>query len=209
MFRTCLLILLALPVMLPGSAYGAEQGQAVKGASDGAGYETAILAGGCFWCMTPPYEKLPGVVSVTSGYTGGHTKNPAYEDYAEGGHVEVVEVVYDPSKVAYSKLLDVFWRQVDPTDPGGQFVDRGPQYRSAIFYLDDGQKAAAERSKAGLAASGRFDKPIVTGILKASEFYPAEEYHQDYHKKNPVRYKFYRYRSGRDQFLDKVWGKNR
>ncbi|MGC2424333.1 MAG: peptide-methionine (S)-S-oxide reductase MsrA [Nitrospirota bacterium] len=170
--------------------------------------ETAIFAGGCFWCMTPPFEKLPGVVKVISGYTDGHTKNPTYENYAEGGHVEAVEVTYDPSRITYSQLLDVFWRQIDPTDSGGQFVDRGPQYRSAVFYLDDRQKELAEKSKADLIRSGRFKKPIVTEILKASVFYPAEQYHQDYYKKNPIRYEFYRYRSGRDQFLEKVWGKH-
>lgn len=172
-------------------------------------YETAIFAGGCFWCMVPPFEKMPGVKEVISGYIGGRTKNPTYEDYAEGGHVEAVEIIYDPAKVTYAQLLSVFWRQINPTDPGGQFVDRGPQYRSAIFYLNDKQKALAEKSKKELALSGRFKRPIVTEIIKAPTFYRAEEYHQDYYKKNPIRYKFYRYNAGRDQFLDKVWGKNR
>ncbi len=177
-----------------------------KEAPGKAGLETAILAGGCFWCMEKPFEHLPGVVSVVSGYTDGQTKNPTYENYAQGGHVEVVEISFDPAKITYSKLLDVFWHQIDPTDPDGQFVDRGPQYRSAIFYLNDEQKALAEKSRDELMKSGRFDKPIVTEINKASIFYPAEEYHQDYYEKNPIRYKFYRYRSGRDQFLDKAWG---
>jgi peptide methionine sulfoxide reductase msrA/msrB len=168
---------------------------------------TAIFAGGCFWCMVHPFEELPGVSKVISGYTDGRTRNPTYENYAAGGHVEVVEVVYDPAKVSYTKLLDVFWRQIDPTDPGGQFVDRGPQYRSAIFYLDDEQKMLAEKSKEELARSGRFDKPIVTEIKKASTFWPAEEYHQDFWKKSPLKYKFYRYNSGRDRFLDRVWGR--
>jgi len=172
-------------------------------------YETAIFAGGCFWCMVPPFEKMPGVKEVISGYIGGRTKNPTYENYAEAGHVEAVEIIYDPAKVTYAQLLYVFWRQIDPTDPGGQFVDRGPQYRSAIFYLNDKQKALAEKSKEELGRSSRFKKPIVTEIIKAATFYRAEEYHQDYYKKNPLRYKFYRYNSGRDQFLDKVWGKNR
>ena len=145
---------------------------------------------------------------MISGYTGGHTRNPTYENYAEGGHVEAVEVIYDPSKITYSQLLDVFWRQIDPTDSGGQFVDRGPQYRSAIFYLDDRQKDLAEKSKEDLSRAGPFKKPIVTEILKASVFYKAEDYHQDYYKKNPIRYEFYRYRSGRDQFLKSVWGKH-
>jgi len=172
-------------------------------------YETAIFAGGCFWCMVPPFEKLTGVKEVISGYIGGRTKNPTYENYAEAGHVEAVEIIYDPAKVTYAKLLDVFWRQINPTDPGGQFVDRGPQYRSEIFYLNDSQKALAEKSKEELALSGRFTKPIVTGITKAPAFFRAEEYHQDYYKKNPIRYKYYRYNAGRDQFLEKVWGKNK
>jgi peptide methionine sulfoxide reductase msrA/msrB len=187
---------------------GAQAASTPDSARVNAKLETAIFAGGCFWCMTPPFEKLPGVVQVISGYTGGHTKNPTYENYAEGGHIEAVEVIYDPSKITYSQLLDVFWRQIDPTDGGGQFVDRGPQYRSAIFYLDDRQKELAEKSKADLSRTGRFKKPIVTEIMKASAFYKAEDYHQDYYKKNPIRYEFYRYRSGRDQFLKSVWGKH-
>jgi peptide methionine sulfoxide reductase msrA/msrB len=194
-------------MLLLATSYGSQALSAPDSAAANARLETAIFAGGCFWCMTPPFEKLPGVVKVISGYTGGHTKNPTYEDYAKGGHIEAVEVIYDPSKITYPQLLDVFWRQIDPTDSGGQFVDRGPQYRSAIFYLDDSQKELAEKSKEALSRSGRFKKPIVTEILKASVFYPAEEYHQDYYKKNPIRYEFYRYRSGRDQFLEKVWGK--
>jgi peptide methionine sulfoxide reductase msrA/msrB len=172
--------------------------------------ERAIFAGGCFWCMVPPFEKLDGVKEVISGYTGGQKENPTYEEVSSGttGHVEAVEVVYDPSKVSYEKLLDVFWRQIDPTDPDGQFVDRGPQYRSAIFYLTEEQKALAEKSKEELDKSGRFDKPIVTEILPASTFYRAEDYHQDYYKKNPLRYKFYRFNSGRDQFLKRVWKKD-
>ncbi len=178
------------------------------GAAGTSATEKAVFAGGCFWCMTPPFEKLQGVISVTSGYTGGRTANPTYENYAEGGHVEVVEIVYDPARISYSKLLDVFWRQIDPTDGGGQFVDRGPQYRSAIFYLDEGQRRLAEKSKAEQAASGRFKKPIVTEIIKAQTFYRAEEYHQDYYKKSPISYKFYRYNAGRDRYLEKVWGKD-
>ncbi|MBM3303251.1 MAG: peptide-methionine (S)-S-oxide reductase MsrA, partial [Deltaproteobacteria bacterium] len=168
--------------------------------------EIATFAGGCFWCMRPPFEKLNGVAKVVSGYTGGTGENPTYEDYAEKGHIEAIQITYDPSIISYTRLLEVFWRQIDPTDPGGQFVDRGLQYRSAIFYHDEEQKKLAERSKEQLATSGRFDKPIVTEILKASVFYTAEDYHQDYHVKNPLRYKFYRSRSGRDQFLEKTWG---
>lgn len=172
-------------------------------------YKTAIFAGGCFWCMEPPFEKLPGVMDVVSGYTGGHVKDPTYKQVSAGGtgHLESVRVVYDPSKVAYNELLDVFWHQIDPTDDGGQFVDRGSSYLSAIFYLDEQQKMEAEASRDALAKSGRFTKPIVTMIRPAEEFYPAEEYHQDYHKKNTLPYKYYRGRSGRDDFLESVWGK--
>jgi peptide methionine sulfoxide reductase msrA/msrB len=169
--------------------------------------ESALFAGGCFWCMEPPFEKLDGVKEVISGYTGGQKENPTYEEVSSGktGHLEAVEVSYDPAKVSYEKLLEVFWRQIDPRDAGGQFVDRGSQYRSAIFYLNEEQKALAQKSKEELGKSGRFDKPIVTEILPASKFYRAEEYHQDYYKKNPLRYKFYRFNSGRDQFLKRVW----
>lgn len=170
--------------------------------------EKATFAGGCFWCMEPPFEKLEGVVKVISGYTGGHHKAPTYEEVSAGGtgHLEAIQVIYDPSNVTYEKLLDVFWKQIDPTDSGGQFVDRGAQYRSAIFYHTEEQKVLAERSKEELEKSGRFKKPIVTEILKFSDFYKAEEYHQDYYKKSSVRYKFYRYNSGRDRYLEKVWG---
>jgi len=170
--------------------------------------EKAIFAGGCFWCMTPPFEKLNGVHEVVSGYTGGTGPNPTYENYTEKGHIEAVQVTYDPSKISYPELLDVFWRQIDPTDPGGQFCDRGPQYRSAIFYENAEQKRLAEISKEALGKTGRYQKPIVTELIKASQFYKAEDYHQDYHKKNPIRYKFYRFNCGRDQYLEKIWGKN-
>jgi peptide methionine sulfoxide reductase msrA/msrB len=171
--------------------------------------DRATFAGGCFWCMVPPFEKLDGVKQVISGYTGGKTANPTYEEVSGGGtgHLESIEVVYDPSTISYQKLLDVFWRQINPTDPGGQFVDRGSSYLSAIFYHNDEQKRLAEESKKKLQDSKRFDKPIVTEIRPAGPFYPAEEYHQDYWKKNPVRYKFYRFNSGRDQYLEKIWGK--
>ena len=170
--------------------------------------EKAVFAGGCFWCMQPPFEKLKGVTKVVAGYTGGQGENPTYEDYAYKGHIEAVEVTFDPSVITYAELLDIFWHQIDPTDKGGQFVDRGPQYASAIFYLDDEQRRLAEESKKKLAASGVFKEPIATEILKASKFYPAEEYHQDYYKKNSSRYKFYRMNSGRDQTLDKIWKEN-
>ena len=173
--------------------------------------ERATFAGGCFWCMEAPFEKLHGVKEVISGYTGGQKKNPTYKEVSSGstGHMESVEIVFDPSVITYDKLLDVFWRQIDPTDAGGQFVDRGGQYRSAIFYHSEEQQRLAELSKRKLAASGIFRRPIVTQIIPASIFYRAEDYHQDYYKKNPIRYKFYRFNSGRDRFLENTWeGKN-
>jgi len=169
--------------------------------------QTAVFAGGCFWCTESDFEKVDGVLEVISGYTGGSTANPTYEQVSAGGsgHVEAVKVVYDPDRLTYAQLLQVFWRHVDPTDGGGQFVDRGSQYRSVIFYSTGEERNLAEASKQSLAASGRFGKPIATEILRLGEFYPAEEYHQDYYKKNPIRYRYYRGGSGRDQFLDKVW----
>lgn len=168
----------------------------------------AVFAGGCFWCMEPPFDELEGVVSTTSGYTGGTTPNPSYEQVSAGGtgHAEAVEIVYDPSKVSYEKLLEVFWRNVDPTTPNRQFCDFGSQYRTAIFTHDEEQQRLAEESKRKLEASGKLGKPIVTEIVPATEFYPAEEYHQDYYRKNPIRYKFYRYSCGRDQRLEELWG---
>ena len=166
----------------------------------------AIFAGGCFWCMEKPFEQLDGVFSVTSGYIGGKTKKPTYENYGAGGHIEAVEIVYDPVKVGYAKLLEIFWRQIDPTDSGGQFVDRGHAYTTGIFYLDEEQRQLAEKSKKEMDARKVFAKPIVTPILAATAFYPAEDYHQDYYKKNPIRYRIYRGGSGRDQFLEKIWG---
>ena len=168
----------------------------------------ATFAGGCFWCMEPPFENLEGVAEVVSGYSGGPEENPTYQEVSAGttGHREVVQVVYDPARVSYEELLDVFWRQIDPTDPGGQFADRGNQYETAIYYYDDEQKRLAERSRDELAASGRFDKPIVTEILPAGPFYPAEDYHQDYYKKNPTHYKRYRKGSGREGYLERTWG---
>ncbi len=171
---------------------------------------TAVFAGGCFWCTESDFEKVPGVIDAISGYTGGDLKSPTYEEVSAGGtgHMESVKVVYDPSKVTYKQLLEYFWEHVDPTDPGGEFVDRGPQYRSAIFYANEKQKRLAEETKAELAASGVFKKPIVTLILPLGPFYPAEKYHQDYYKNNPIRYHWYRHNSGRDQFLKKVWANN-
>jgi len=168
----------------------------------------ATLAGGCFWCMEPPFDALEGVISTTSGYTGGHTKDPTYEEVSAGatGHAEAVQVVFDPKKVTYAKLLEVFWQNIDPLDQAGQFCDKGRQYRSAIFTHDDEQRRLAEQSKNALEDSRRFSWPIVTEIAPASPFYHAEEYHQDYYRKNPVRYKFYRWGCGRDQRLREVWG---
>ncbi len=166
----------------------------------------ATFAGGCFWCMEADFEKVPGVLTVVSGYTGGQGPDPTYDDYAKKGHVEVIRITYDPGKVTYQDLLQYFWRHIDPTDGEGQFVDRGSQYRSAIFYHDEEQKRLAEASKKALADSGRFGKPLVTEILPAARFYPAEDYHQDYYRHHSWRYKFYRANSGRDQFLKKVWG---
>jgi peptide-methionine (S)-S-oxide reductase len=173
------------------------------------GYETATFAGGCFWCMEPPFDKLDGVISTTSGYTGGHTKNPTYKEVSHGGtgHAESVEIIYDPKKISYQELLDVYWHNIDPTSADGQFCDRGNQYRSEIFYHNDEQRRLAEASKKALIESKRFTEPVVTAISPAGAFYPAEEYHQDYYQKNPVRYKFYRYGCGRDRRLEELWGK--
>jgi peptide methionine sulfoxide reductase msrA/msrB len=178
-------------------------------AKEGMSLRKATFAGGCFWCTEADFEKLHGVVKVISGYTGGNKENPAYEEVSSGttGHVEAVQVYYDPSKITYEELLDYFWKHVDPTDGSGQFVDRGAQYRSVIFYHDEDQKRSAEKSKEALSKSGKFNKPIVTEILKFTRFYEAEDYHQDYYKTHSLKYKFYRFGSGRDQFLEKTWGK--
>ena len=168
----------------------------------------ATFAGGCFWCMQPAYDAVPGVVSTTVGYTGGHTKDPSYHEVGSGstGHAESIQVAYDPAKVSYEKLLDVFWHNVDPTDASGQFCDKGNQYRSAIFYHDDAQKRLAEESKKNVAKSLKVPGPIATEIVAASTFYPAEDYHQMYYTKNPIRYHFYRRGCGRDNRLEEVWG---
>lgn len=182
------------------AAYGASQS---TGRGDVA---KATFAGGCFWCMEPPFDKLEGVISTISGYTGGTKKNPTYEEVSAGttGHAEAVEVTYDPKKITYAKLLDVFWHNVDPLTANRQFCDGGNQYRTAIFYHDENQKRLAEESKKALGK--RFKEPIVTEIVPAKEFYPAEEYHQNYYIKNPLRYKFYRYNCGRDKRLEELWG---
>lgn len=169
--------------------------------------ETAVFAGGCFWCMEPPFENIEGVNDAVAGYIGGEEENPAYEDVASGetSHVEAVQVSYDPDLVSYEELLEIFWRQVDPTDDEGQFVDRGDQYTTGIFYIDEEQRDAAEQSKEDLEASGRFEDPIVTEIREADTFYKAEDYHQNFYKENPVRYEFYRSNSGRDEFIEEHW----
>jgi peptide-methionine (S)-S-oxide reductase len=168
----------------------------------------AYFAGGCFWCMEEAFEKVEGVLSATSGYMGGTVANPSYEEVSAGrtGHAESVEVVYDPAKVSYQKLLDAFWHNVDPVTPNAQFCDHGSQYRSAVFFQTDEEKRAADASRQALEQSNRFKEPIVTQIVMASQFYPAEEYHQDYYKKNPVRYKFYKYNCGRAKRLEALWG---
>ena len=172
------------------------------------GHKVATFAGGCFWCMEPPFDKLPGVVATISGYTGGTKTNPTYEEVSSGstGHAESVDVIYDPKKVTYGQLLDVYWHNVDPTVKDRQFCDGGTQYRTAIFYNDQEQREAAEASKAALEKSKPFKAPIVTQIVMAITFYPAEDYHQDYYKKNPVRYQIYRSGCGRDARLKDLWG---
>lgn len=169
-------------------------------------YKSAVFAGGCFWCLEGPFDDLPGVIKTESGYTGGTVPNPTYEQVSAGttGHVEAMQVVYDSAKVTFEKLLSVFWRNIDPTDAGGQFCDRGPQYRSAIFFADAGEEAEARRQKAQLEEEKGMR--IATEILPRAEFYPAEEYHQDYYTKNPLRYHFYRQGCGRDQRLRQIWG---
>jgi peptide-methionine (S)-S-oxide reductase len=185
----------------------AETGGGVRTAGD-TKLEKATFAGGCFWCMEPPFDELEGVISTTSGYAGGRKQNPTYEEVSSGntGHTESVQVVFDPAKVSFSTLLEVFWRNIDPTTPDRQFCDIGSQYRTAIFYHSEEQKRLAEAAKKAVEQSGRLRRPVVTEIVPASEFYPAEEYHQDYYKKNPLRYKFYRYNCGRDQLLEEIWG---
>ena len=203
-----LLLLLVLFILHGCQDLTVKQGERNTMTKENKEVRIATFAGGCFWCMEAEFEKLPGVVKVISGYTGGHKENPSYNDVSSGttGHVEAVQVYYDSSRITYEELLDFFWRHIDPTDDGGQFADRGQQYRSAIFYYDEEQKQLAEKSKEELDKSGRFNKPIVTEIVKFIKFYEAERYHQDYYKGHSLRYKFYRRGSGRDQFLRSVWG---
>jgi peptide-methionine (S)-S-oxide reductase len=193
-------------IVLSGIAGAAETDPSASGAAPG--LAKAVFAGGCFWCEEAAFDSLPGVTAVVSGYTGGMKTNPTYEEVSAGGtgHAESVQVTFDPAKVTYQKLLEVFWHNVDPLTANAQFCDHGSQYRSAIFYLDETQKQLAEASKAALEKSGRFKQPIVTEITQASAFWPAEDYHQQYHLKNPLRYKYYRYGCGRDQRLEELWG---
>jgi peptide-methionine (S)-S-oxide reductase len=199
---------LAFAALIGGSAALAQTAGQSPDGPQGAeeGLETAIFAGGCFWCVEEAFDKVEGVVETTSGYTGGTVEDPTYQQVSAGGtgHAEAVQVRYDPAKVDYVRLLDVFWHNVDPFDAGGQFCDRGGSYRSAIFVATDEQERLAEASKKDLA--DRFDRPIATGIVPADVFYPAEDYHQDYHAKNPLRYKFYKWNCGRAQRLEEIWG---
>jgi len=197
--------LAAAALALAAGAAGAQQETATMPKD---GQAIATFAGGCFWCMEPPYDKLDGVLSTTSGYAGGNTIDPTYKEVSAGGtgHAEVVQVTYDPAKVTYEQLLDVFWHNVDPLDAGGQFCDRGDSYRTGIFVHGEEQRRLAEQSKQALDDSQRFAQPIVTEIVDAGPFYPAEDYHQDYYQTNPVRYKFYRWNCGRDQRLTELWG---
>jgi len=196
---------IAVSVILVLSMAYAEQGKISPEFSER--LEKATFAGGCFWCMEPPFDKLDGVISTTSGYTGGNEKMPTYEQVSSGktGHFEAIEIIFDPEKVNYDKLLEIFWKNIDPTQANGQFADIGKQYRTAIFFHDENQRKLAVASKENLDKSGKFGKSVATEILPAGDFYPAEDYHQDYYLKNPIRYKYYRFGSGRDQFLNKLW----
>ena len=200
-----------VPAGSENSVAAADKAAKATAADDSGQRAVATFAGGCFWCMEPPFEKLKGVISAESGYTGGHVRNPTYQlvSSTNTGHVEAVRIVYDPEQISYNDLLQVFWRQIDPTDEGGQFVDRGPSYTSAVFVHSEEQRTLAEASKQQIGNSGRFLAPVVTPIRDALEFYSAEHYHQDYYRTHTTKYRYYRYRSGRDQFLDEVWGDER
>ena len=191
-------------IMMTASVFAKDKGHAASVPR----LEKALFAGGCFWCMESAFDKLEGVKAVISGYTGGHKKNPTYEEVSSGatGHAEAIEITYDPAVISYSKLLDVFWHNIDPTVKDRQFCDVGAQYRTAIWYQNEEQRRLAEESKKALEKSHRFKGPIYTEITQAAQFYPAEEYHQKYYQKNPLRYKFYRHNCGRDQRLKELWG---
>ncbi len=205
MRRQAVLSVLSIAILFIGTLSVQTISQAAANATQGKAY----FAGGCFWCMEEVFENVEGVLSVTSGYIGGTVARPSYEEVSAGrtGHAESVEVVYDPAKVSYQKLLDTFWLNVDPITPNAQFCDHGSQYRSAIFFQTDEEKHTSETSKQAIEQSSRFNDQIVTQIVMASQFYPAEEYHQDFYKKNPIRYKFYKYNCGRAQRLETLWGK--
>ena len=204
LYQWRILIIAGLILMSLGTISSAGEGPQ----STEKGLELATFAGGCFWCMEPPFDKLEGVVSTTSGYTGGHKVNPTYKQVSAGGtgHTEGLQIVYDPEKISYGELLSVFWRNIDPIAQDHQFCDYGSQYRSSIFVHNEEQFRLAQESKEAISESKRFKEPIVTPIVHASVFYPAEEYHQDYYKKNPIRYKLYRLGCGRDHRLKKLWG---
>jgi len=206
MRKPAVLLVLTVALFLLGVWNVQSTSQAAADATLGKAY----FAGGCFWCMEEAFEKLEGVLSVTSGYMGGTVANPSYEAVSAGrtGHAESVEVVYDPAKVSYQKLLDAFWHNVDPITPNAQFCDHGSQYRSAVFFQTDEEKRAADTSKQSIEQSSRFKEPIVTQIVPAAQFYPAEEYHQDFYKKNPLRYKLYKYNCGRARRLEELWEKS-
>lgn len=202
--RSLVAVALGFFTVLAGAGFGT----AADTPAPAAQVARAVFAGGCFWCMEPPYDALPGVIATVSGYTGGKGENPSYEQVSAGGtgHFEAIEVSYDPARVSYAQLLDVFWRNVDPLDDGGQFCDRGDSYRTAIFYTTEEEKAAALKSRDAAAEKLVIKGPIVTPLLPAKAFYPAEDYHQDYYQKNPIRYKYYRFACERDQRLKEVWG---
>jgi peptide-methionine (S)-S-oxide reductase len=211
MYRIALILTAALitVITLPGTLL-AEQDNG-SNAMTGGNQEIAIFAGGCFWCVESDFDKVPGVTQTVSGYIGGDKKNPTYKVVSRGGtgHTEAVEITYDPKQVSYQQLLEVFWRSIDPTTANSQFCDHGDQYRSGIFYRNGEQQKLASDSKAALEKTKPFKEPIVTEITAATKFYPAEEYHQNYYKKNPLRYKYYRFNCGRDRVLEKLWGKRK
>jgi len=206
LLRWTVTLLFAAFTIVAGGSSGWREGHAADSGSTGKAY----FAGGCFWCMEEAFEKVDGVIETVSGYMGGTVKNPTYEEVSAGqtGHAESVEVRYDPSRVTYTQLLEAFWRNVDPVTPNAQFCDHGNQYRAAIFYQNEDEKRIAEESKRAIEQSKRFSTPIVTQVTAASEFFPAEEYHQDFYKKNPIRYKYYKFTCGRAQRLESLWGKS-
>jgi len=209
MKKTIIALCLLITTLLAASLLGAASNQTPrKGAPSTGLLQKATFAGGCFWCMEHPFDELPGVVSVSSGYTGGRKKNPTYREVSAGGtgHAESVQVVYDPARISYDKLLQRYWHNIDPTVKDRQFCDQGNPYRSAIFYHDEAQRRSAVQSRKALERKKPFPGPVVTEIVAASEFYPAEEYHQHYYRKNPIRYKYYRASCGRDARLRELWG---